>query len=134
METYQIELSNDLSQLDTATKFVTHLLEKNLHNPEKEKNIDDIELVISEACTNAFKYSDKTKNETIKLEINLNQTSIEVKLQSPGENKYIESIQNPSIAHNESGGNGNFIMKALTDEIQGQNIDQSFILTFKKKF
>lgn len=107
-----------------VTREVCRLLKK---NGLDDHFTSDVELCVSEACTNAIKhgYSDRA-GEMISLEFNLHPTKIVIKVRDKGKGFSLAEIPPPDPAKLPDRGYGLFIIRAKMDHVnyvqeKGQN-------------
>ncbi len=133
MDEFKLEVPNNISNLNIVIAFLTSILSQ---IPSlSEKYLHEMEVVTSEACTNAFKHSNQNTKESIKIILKKFTNTLELMVISSGYNNQIETLSNPQINLTPNGnGNGGFIMKSLTDELIAENRKGEFLITLKKKY
>lgn len=93
------------------------------------EEIEDIKVCISEACTNAIRYSEKP---VFYVEISIQNKSFNIKVSDKGRGMDIGDIPNPNPMDPKEGGLGIFIIKSLMDEVEISTNDQGTTIDMKK--
>lgn len=80
------------------------------------EKIEDIKLVVGEACNNSVLHCDN-KNNLIRICISKEKDSLVIKIRDHGYGFDLENYKEPKIGKLEEGGFGIYIMKSLSDEL-----------------
>jgi serine/threonine-protein kinase RsbW len=109
----EMQRSNDLLRVATGLAKEIGFMVK----PKKADSsfLNDIELCVSEACTNAIKYS-SGKSVVICFKIFKKKLRIEIKDQ--GEGFDLENVSEPDFESHPEGGYGVFIIKSKMDSVE----------------
>jgi len=95
----------------------------------------DLELIVSEACTNVVRHAYPSQNipGTLQLRIFYDQKKIQIEIVDFGPGFDPEEIEDPNFEEPKEGGMGLFIIKQLSDKIEYQTLENSNILRLEKK-
>jgi len=96
---------------------------------------DEVELAVSEACTNAIRHGasgDAAAVVTVNFQVHETQMIIEVSDQGAGFN--FEEFPEPAFDRHPEGGYGLYIIRSMMDTVSYQRNEQLNTLTMKKNF
>jgi len=109
-------LCQDIEQSSRDSDFVSHL-----------------ELVVSEACTNAIKHGSKTDREAgIIMQVMLDERSMTIKVKDANTPFDFAAIREPDLEHHPEHGYGIFLMRNLMDEVHYAHEDGWNCITLVK--
>lgn len=115
---------------------ISNLICTTLPESDLEKDfVDHLELVVSEACTNAIRHTKDPDAEAmvgIRFEVHEDQLVVEVKDQGGGFD--LEEVPLPDFDRHPEGGYGLFIIRTVMDEVFYTRGDEDNTLTMKKYF
>ncbi len=142
MDEVSIIIANELEQLHLATAFSREVCRSVNSSRIDDKFTNTVELVVSEAVTNAIKHSDisdLTKNILISFQIHQDRLVINVKDQ--GRSFDFEKIPEPEFEKHPEGGYGVFIIESSMDKVEykekegeGRRSDDYNVLSMTKYF
>ena len=79
--------------------------------------VDEIEVAVSEACTNVLKHVRGT-NESYKVEVDVNERQCEIRVIDTGHGFDHDSQGREHADHSAEGGRGIFLMRAMVDNVE----------------
>ncbi len=76
-----------------------------------------LNLVLTEATTNAIKHADNKPKDTVRISIHIQQSELNIKVYDHGQGFDLETVPLPDFDHPKEGGMGIFFIKTLMDSV-----------------
>ena len=100
-----------------------------------EEWVDDLQLVVSEACTNAIKHSgDLPGNNRIVVEFDIADEALCIEVREQGKGFSLDDIRPPDLDKPQGYGLGLFLIRQKTDQVSYQQDGSWNILRIVKRF
>ena len=117
MKRYIIELPPALESLRIAAPFTAGVLQETPDLPDRDRLIHDLELVSSEALTNAIRHGARGEV-PISLGYSLDANGITITVTDHGSGFDPEAVALPEFDQLPEGGYGVYIMKSIMDDVR----------------
>lgn len=135
MEEISLIFPDKLEYLHLATSLSREVC-KIIKGPNMDKDFtNDVELIVSEACTNAIKH---TKNDglakNIAISFQIYQDRLVINVKDSGSGFDIEKVPNPDFERPSESGYGIYIIKSKADKVQYTRENDCNILSMIKYF
>lgn len=92
-----------------------------------------LNLVLTEATTNAIKYSNSNDpKETVRITIHIDENELCIKVYDHGQGFDLENVPTPDFDHPKEGGMGIYFIKTLMDSVSYKKTDDCNILEIRK--
>lgn len=95
---------------------------------------DEVELVVSEACTNAIRHAARGASDTVAVRFRAAASELIIEVVDHGAGFDIEDVPPPDFQEHPEGGYGLYIIRKMMDEVRYIRIENSNTLTMKKYF
>lgn len=119
MQEFTIRFPSEIRYLHLATSFCRELCAKVPHKGKLEAFLKDMELCISEACTNAIQYGTKSSESGyISVSFSLYPDRVVIRIGDRGVGFDLEEIPVPDLDNHPERGYGLYIIKAKMDEVR----------------
>ncbi len=119
MDEISLKFFRDLKYLHLAAIFCQHICQTLIDEKKITKRFArDLDLALSEACTNAFKHGGLESGDEVFLTFHLYPTKIEVLVKDQGEGFDVDQIPPPDFEACLEHGYGIYIMKTKTDRVE----------------
>ena len=132
MPCYAIELPAELESLRIAAPFTEAVLQELPDLPERDRLVHDLQLVTSEALTNALRHSSHSGSQ-VRLKYSLDPDAITITVTDFGVGFDPDSVRQPDFDECPEGGYGLFIMKSIMDDVRYEKTDDGNNLLLIKK-
>ncbi len=130
--TFDRKLTNLHYAMDITERLANDLVKAEIVSQEWS---DDLQVVMSEACTNAIKHSgDLPENTTVVVEFNINDDCLCVVVREKGTGFSLDSVNEPDLDNPLGHGLGLFLMKEKSDELSYRHDGQWNVLQIVKRF
>ena len=83
-------------------------------------DIEDMKVAVSEACTNAIKYSD---DKSVSITYTILENGLDIEIKDNGKGYDVESIATPDLTQPKENGLGLFIIQTLMDDVKIESKD-----------
>jgi len=102
--------------------------------PDIPKNfVDDVELAVSEACTNAIRHTvDADASAMVIVHFRMYETELVVEISDQGSGFEFAEVVEPAFDQHPEGGYGLYIIKSVMDEVHYTRGEEMNTLTMKK--
>ena len=135
MEEIRLTFPRKVSYLRFATSFSKQICQQIEECLEDKSLTSDIELCVSEACTNAIKYGQSIKREdVISLYFQIHKDKLIIKVQDKGSGFNLNSLPDPDIENLPDGGYGLYIIRSKMDDVRYSRTERGNFLTMIKFF
>ncbi|NOR71019.1 MAG: ATP-binding protein [Methylomarinum sp.] len=92
-----------------------------------------LNLVLTEATTNAIKHSDADNpKDTVRISIDIQEQELIIKVYDHGQGFDLETVPKPDFDHPKEGGMGLFFIRTLMDSVTYKKLDDGNILEIRK--
>jgi serine/threonine-protein kinase RsbW len=135
MEEIRLTFPRKVSYLRFATG-VSKQICKQIKECRDDKNFaSDVELCVSEACTNAIKYGRCSKREDVlTLYFQIHRDKLIIKVLDKGSGFNLKSLPDPEIESLPERGYGLYIIRSKMDDVQYSQTEKGNFLTMIKSF
>jgi len=135
MEEIQLTIPRKVSYLYLATTLSKQVCQQIKECRDKKKFASDIELCVSEACTNAIKYARSVdKDDVISIYFQIYSNKIIIKVQDRGSGFNLDDLPDPDIERIPERGYGLYIIRSKVDKVQYSRTERGNFLTMIKYF
>ncbi len=142
MDEDSIIIANEFEQLHLVTAFSREVCKSVNGSRIDDKFTNTIELVVSEAVTNAIKHSDTTDStKSIFITFQIHQDRLVINVKDQGRSFDFMNISEPDFEKHPEGGYGIFIIKSSMDEVEykpkdggARRCDDGNVLSMTKYF
>lgn len=119
MEEVQLQIPAQMKYLPLATCLCREMCTKIHKSGLGNEFVQEVELCISEACTNAIKHgSRKDADDKISLRFQVFKSKVKIIIGDKGEGFDLENIPEPDVKDLPEGGYGLYIIKAKMDKVK----------------
>lgn len=135
MEEICLTFPRKVSYLRFVTNVSTQICQQIKKCRQNKSIISDVELCVSEACTNAIKYGGSRNGEdVISIYFQIYEDRLVLKVQDKGCGFNMNSLPDPDIASHPERGYGLYIIRSKMDEVQYRRTEEGNFLTMVKYF
>jgi len=135
MEEIRLTFPRKVSYLYFATSISKQICQQIQECREDKKFAADVELCVSEACTNAIKYGRSSEREdVISLYFQIHADKLIIKVQDKGSGFNLNSLPDPDIESLPDRGYGLYIIRSKMDDVQYSQTEKGNFLTMIKSF
>jgi serine/threonine-protein kinase RsbW len=135
MEEVRLTFPRKVSYLHFATSISKQICQQIKECREDKDFASDVELCVSEACTNAIKYGSCTEREdVISLYFQIHAGKLIIKVQDKGSGFNLNNLPDPDIESIPDGGYGLYIIRSKMDDVQYVQTEKGNFLTMIKSF
>ena len=135
MEEVRLTFPRKVSYLHFATSISKQICQLIKECHEDKEFASDVELCVSEACTNAIKYGTCTEREdVISLYFQIHADKLIIKVQDKGSGFNLNNLPDPDIESLPDRGYGLYIIRSKMDDVQYSQTEQGNFLTMMKYF
>ena len=129
-----LDLASKLDYLHLAARFSREICHSIGHDKIDEKFIDDVELVVSEACTNVIRHAGMDDSGRLVLVFQIYQDRLAIEVKDQGEGFDITKVPDPNFDEFAEGGYGIYIIRTKMDSIEYQTVGEWNILSMTKRY
>ncbi|MEI6313331.1 MAG: ATP-binding protein [Syntrophus sp. (in: bacteria)] len=95
--------------------------------------VDEVELAVSEACTNAIRHgADAAESAMVIVSFHMSETQLVIEVSDQGAGFNFEEVPQPAFDQHPEGGYGLYIIQKMMDEVQYKRGSEMNTLTMKK--
>jgi len=135
MEEIRLTFPRKVSYLHFATSISRQICQQIQECREDKNFASDIELCVSEACTNAIKYGRCSEREdVISLYFQIHADKLIIKVQDKGSGFNLNSLPDPDIENLPDRGYGLYIVRSKMDDVHYSQTKKGNFLTMIKSF
>jgi serine/threonine-protein kinase RsbW len=135
MEEIRLTFPRKVSYLCFATSISKQICQHIQECREDKKFASDVELCVSEACTNAIKYGRSSEREdVISLYFQIHADKLIIKVQDKGSGFNLNNLPDPDIESLPDRGYGLYIIRSKMDDVQYFQTEKGNFLTMIKSF
>ena len=135
MEEIRLTFPRKVSYLRFATSISKQICQQVQECREDKNFASDIELCVSEACTNAIKYGRSTDPvDEISLYFRVYKDKLVIKVQDKGSGFNLNDLPDPDIESHPDRGYGLYIIRSKMDDVQYSQTEKGNFLTMMKYF
>ena len=135
MEEIQLTIPRKVSYLLMATTLSKQVCQQIKKCRDDKKFASDVELCVSEACTNAIKYARSIeKEDVISLYFQIYRDKLIIKVQDRGSGFNLNNLPDPDIERIPERGYGLYIIRSKMDEVKYLRTEKGNFLTMIKFF
>ncbi|MGD9346825.1 MAG: ATP-binding protein [Candidatus Aminicenantes bacterium] len=135
MEEIQLTIPREVSYLRFATTLSKLVCQQIKECGADKKFASDVELCVSEACTNAIKYARSIeKEDVISLYFQIYGDKLVIKVQDRGSGFNLNNLPDPDIERVPERGYGLYIIRSKMDEVKYFRTEKGNFLTMIKFF
>ena len=130
-----LQFLQNLKYLHLATG-ASRLVLETIKDPYLPKSlVDEVELAVSEACTNAIRHgADDDASAAVTVRFVLSETQLVIDVSDQGAGFDFEEIPVPEFEKHPEGGYGLYIIRQIMDEVHYTRDNERNIFTMKKNF
>jgi len=130
-----LEFQRKLDYLRLATAVARLVCEAAAREDLPGSFVDEVELAVSEACTNAIKHSAGAGGTArVVLRFRVDEGELVIEVSDRGEGFDIEKVPLPEFDRHPEGGYGLYIIRTIMDEVRYTGANGVNTLTMKKRF
>lgn len=135
MEEIRLTFPRKVTYLSFATSISKQICQQIQECREDKNFASDVELCVSEACTNAIKYGRSTEmKDEISLYFQIQKDKLIIKVQDKGRGFNLNNLPDPDIESLPDRGYGLYIIRSKMDDVQYSQTEQGNFLTMIKFF
>jgi len=135
MEEIRLTFPRKVSYLCFATSISKQICQQIQKYREDKSFASDVELCVSEACTNAIKYGrSRDREDVISLYFQIHEDKLIIKVQDKGSGFNLNSLPDPDIENLPDRGYGLYIIRNKMDDVQYSQTKKGNYLTMMKTF
>jgi serine/threonine-protein kinase RsbW len=135
MEEIRLTFPRKVSYLLFATSISQQICQQIKECREDKNFASDVELCVSEACTNAIKYGQSTDGEDIiTLFFEIHPDRLVIRVQDKGSGFNLEDLPDPDLESFPERGYGLYIIRSKMDDVEYSQTDKGNFLTMIKSF
>jgi serine/threonine-protein kinase RsbW len=135
MEEIRLTFPRKVSYLVFATSISKQICQQIIECREDKSFASDVELCVSEACTNAIKYGRSAeKEDNISLYFQIHPDKLVIKVQDKGSGFNLNKLPAPDLESLPERGYGLYIIRSKMDDVQYSRTEKGNFLTMKKFF
>lgn len=135
MEEIRLTFPRKVSYLHFAAKISKQICQQIRQCRENKNFASDVELCVSEACTNAIKYGlSGEKEDVISLYFQIHVDKLVIKVQDKGKGFNLKNLPDPDIESLPERGYGLYIIRSKMDDVQYSKTEKGNFLTMIKFF
>lgn len=135
MEEIRLTFPRKVSYLSFATSVSKQICQQVKECREDKNFASDIELCVSEACTNAIKYGQGTEGEDIiTLFFEIHTDRLVIKVQDKGSGFNLNQLPDPDLKSLPDRGYGLYIIRSKMDDVEYSQTEEGNFLTMVKFF
>ncbi len=129
-----LQFLQNLNYLHLATG-ASRLLCETLKEPNlPERFIDEVELAVSEACTNAIRHGAAHASAMVTVTFRVYKTELVIEVSDQGAGFDFDTVPQPEFDRHPEGGYGIYIIRTMMDQVRYSRGDGINTLTMKKSF
>jgi len=135
MEEIRLTIPRKVSYLCFATSISKQICQQIQECREDKNFASDVELCVSEACTNAIKYGrSREQEDMISLYFEIHEDKLIIKVQDKGSGFNLNNLPDPDIESLPDRGYGLYIIRSKMDDVQYSQTENGNFLTMIKSF
>ena len=135
MEEIRLTFPRKVSYLLFATSISQQICQQIKECREDKTFASDVELCVSEACTNAIKYGRSTeKEDIISLYFEVHPDKLVIKVQDKGSGFDLNTLPDPDLERIPERGYGLYIIRSKMDDVEYSRTEEGNFLTMIKFF
>ena len=135
MEKICLTFPRKVSYLLFATSISKQICQQIKVCREDKSFASDVELCVSEACTNAIKYGRSVEREdNVSLYFEINPDKLVIKVQDKGIGFNLNDLPDPDLESLPARGYGLYIIRSKMDEVEYSQTEEGNFLTMVKSF
>ena len=135
MEEIRLTFPRKVSYLLFATSISKQICQQIKECREDKTFASDVELCVSEACTNAIKYGRSVEREDmISLYFQVHPDKLVIKVQDKGAGFNLNNLPDPDLESLPERGYGLYIIRSKMDDVQYSQTEKGNFLTMVKSF
>lgn len=135
MEEIRLTFPRKVSYLLFATSISKQICQQIKECREDKSFASDVELCVSEACTNAIKYGRSTeRDDMITLYFEIHPDKLVIKVQDKGSGFNLKSLPDPDLNSLPEHGYGLYIIRSKMDDVEYSRTEKGNFLTMIKSF
>jgi serine/threonine-protein kinase RsbW len=135
MEEIRLTFPRKVSYLRFATSISKQICQQIKVCREDKRFASDVELCVSEACTNAIKYGgSREREDNISLYFEIHEDKLIIKVQDKGMGFNLNDLPEPDIESLPDRGYGLYIIRSKMDDVQYSQTKKGNFLTMIKSF
>ena len=130
----EVVIPTQTKYLDLIGNIGEHIGKKlDNYTGDKESLAYHLNLVLTEATTNAIKHSNfNDPKDTVRITIHILENELNIKVYDHGQGFDLESVPVPDFDHPKEGGMGIYFIKTLMDSVTYTNMGDCNVLEIKK--